>query len=65
MLFLITSITGFSQNNNPKDSTVLIISSGFEPFLSDAFKIKENPKISDTSRVIPKLTYRFLEKIEN
>jgi len=60
-LSLISTI-GFAQNNAPTDSTVLIINSGFEPFLTDAFKIKDNPSINDTGKIIPKLNYSFLDK---
>jgi hypothetical protein len=56
------SVTGFAQSNTPTDSTVLIINSGFKPFLTDAFKIKDNPSIKDTSKIIPKLSYSFLNK---
>lgn len=52
----------FAQSTSPKDSTVLIINSGFQPFLTDAFKIKDNPSINDTGKIIPKLKYSFLEK---
>jgi len=62
-LFLLALTTSlFSQINSPTDSTVLIINSGFKPFLSDAFKIKDNPSIKDTSKIIPKLNYSFLDK---
>jgi len=59
---LITSINSKAQSNSPTDSTVLIINSIFKPFLTDAFKIKNNPSINDTNKIIPKLNYSFLEK---
>ena len=60
--FLMLSVTGIAQSNSPSDSTVLIINSGFKPFLTDAFKIKDNPSIKDTGKIIPKLNYSFLNK---
>tara|TARA_B100000809_G_scaffold264347_1_gene319932 strand:+ start:938 stop:2614 length:1677 start_codon:yes stop_codon:yes gene_type:complete len=60
--FSLFSIDGFAQSNSPTDSTVLIINSGFKPFLTDAFKIKDNPSIKDTGKIIPKLNYSFLDK---
>tara|TARA_B110000459_G_C16622751_1_gene502870 strand:- start:4070 stop:5770 length:1701 start_codon:yes stop_codon:yes gene_type:complete len=60
--FIMLSATGFAQSNSPTDSTVLIINSGFKPFLTDAFKIKDNPSIKDTGKIIPKLNYSFLDK---
>lgn len=56
------STSVFAQSNSPTDSTVLIINSGFKPFLTDAFKIKDNPSIKDTGKIIPKLSYTFLDK---
>lgn len=52
----------FAQTNTPADSTVIEINSGYEPFLSDAFKIKDNPNIQDTGKIIPQLKYSFLDK---
>ncbi|MGB0882849.1 MAG: hypothetical protein ACPGSO_07830, partial [Vicingaceae bacterium] len=60
--FLMMSTATFAQNGSAKDSTVLIINSGFQPFLTDAFKIKDNPSIKDTGKIIPKLKYSFLDK---
>jgi hypothetical protein len=58
---LMSSFTGFSQNRSV-DSNTLFINSGFEPILKDAFKIKDNPAIVDTHKLIPTLNYRFLDK---
>ncbi|PJA08548.1 MAG: hypothetical protein COX70_03380 [Flavobacteriales bacterium CG_4_10_14_0_2_um_filter_32_8] len=64
-LFLFLSLissTAFSQASRPIDSTTIIIESGYEPFLTDAFKIKDNPIINDTNKIIPQLKYSFLQK---
>jgi len=58
---LMSSATGFCQNR-AVDSKTLVINSGFEPILKDAFKIKDNPAIKDTNKLIPTLSYRFLDK---
>ncbi len=58
----LTSFTAFSQTNRAIDSTTIVIESGFEPFLTDAFKIKDNPIINDTNKIIPELKYSFLKK---
>ena len=58
---MLSTIT-FAQSSSPEDSTVLIINSGFKPLLNDAFKIKDNPTINDTNKIIPKLNYSFLNK---
>jgi len=45
-----------------KDSTTIISIEEYQPFLNDAFKIKTNPVINDTDKIIPKLNYQFLSK---
>ena len=64
LLFAIclTVLTAYSQKNSTIDSTTITIESGFEPFLTDAFKIKDNPIINDTNKIIPALKYSFLKK---
>jgi hypothetical protein len=61
LAILLISSTGYSQNRSI-DSNTLFINSGFEPFLKDAFKIKDNPAIKDTNKLIPELKYSFLDK---
>lgn len=51
----------FAQGR-PTDSTTIISETEFNPFLTDAFKIKDNPSINDTNKIIPELTYSFLNK---
>ena len=60
-LFMLSS-AGFTQNTTPRDSITIISETVFEPFLTDAFKIKDNPAIKDTNKLIPELSYSFLEK---
>jgi hypothetical protein len=55
------SINSFAQVR-PSDSTTIISETEFNPFLKDAFKIKENPIINDTNKIIPELNYSFLNK---
>jgi hypothetical protein len=64
LLFLLPMISfnSFSQTNTSIDSAKIIIESGHEPFLTDAFKIKDNPSIKDTTKIIPELKYSFLNK---
>ncbi|MBL4593154.1 MAG: hypothetical protein JKX68_04965 [Flavobacteriales bacterium] len=62
LAFLMLSITGFSQTKPSIDSTTIISETGFQPFLTDAFKIKDNPNIKDTNKIIPELKYSFLNK---
>ena len=59
---LVISFKGFSQTNASVDSTTIISITDYKPFLSDAFKIKENPVINDTNKIIPELKYSFLDK---
>ncbi len=60
--FLFIAVIGLSQTNPSVDSTTIITESEFNPFLKDAFKIKANPSIKDTNKIIPQLTYSFLDK---
>ena len=66
ILILITTFlmlsSSFAQTNASVDSTTIISETGFQPFLTDAFKIKSNPSIKDTNKIIPKLKYSFLNK---
>lgn len=58
------SLTLISQNQTKVDSggiNITIIDS-YKPFLSDAFKIKTNPSIKDTNKIIPSLKYSFINK---
>lgn len=48
--------------NNKLDSTTVITVEAYQPFLNDAFKIKNNPTIKDTSKIIPTLNYTFINK---
>ncbi|PCJ01458.1 MAG: hypothetical protein COB15_00615 [Flavobacteriales bacterium] len=59
---LLFSSTGFSQVNKSRDSTEIISIDPYKPILSDAFKIKSNPSIKDTNKLIPELKYSFLNK---
>lgn len=55
----------FSSNlysQSPQDSTTIISVEEYQPMLTDAFKIKENPSIKDTNKIIPELNYSFLDK---
>ncbi len=56
------SLSSFAQTHTSVDSTTIISITDYEPFLSDAFKIKDNPNIKDTNKIIPELKYSFLEK---
>jgi hypothetical protein len=60
--FLMLSANGIAQSNSPSDSTVIHVNSIYKPILTDAFKIKDNPSIKDTGKIIPQLTYNFLDK---
>ena len=54
--------TFYGQNKPSIDSTTIFTETVFQPFLTDAFKIKSNPSIKDTNKIIPKLNYSFLNK---
>lgn len=62
LTLMIFSFNGFSQAKSSRDSTTIISETVFIPFLNDAFKIKENPSIKDTNKLIPELKYSFLSK---
>ncbi len=58
---LLIPLLGFTQSG-VNDSTTIISVKEYEPILTDAFKIKENPSIKDTNKIIPELKYSFLNK---
>jgi hypothetical protein len=61
-LLLASTLTiGFAQKK-PTDSTTIISVEEYKPMLTDAFKIKDNPIIKDTTKLTPKLKYSFLNK---
>jgi len=60
--FLMLSLTAYAQTKPSVDSTTIFTETVFKPFLTDAFKIKKNPTIKDTNKVIPELKYSFLHK---
>lgn len=62
ILFLLLSLTSFAQSKRSLDSNTIFTETVFQPFLTDAFKIKNNPSIKDTNKIIPKLNYSFLNK---
>lgn len=54
---------GTSSNFAQKlDTTTIITIKPYDPVLSDAIKIKDQPIIQDTAKVIPKLSYTFINK---
>lgn len=59
---LLLSTTSFAQINASVDSTTIFTETVFKPFLTDAFKVKDNPSIQDTNKLIPELKYSFLNK---
>jgi hypothetical protein len=58
--FVLANTPSFAQK--PIDTTTIITVKPYDPVLSDAFKIKEHPSIQDTDKVIPKLSYTFINK---
>ncbi|MCB9172975.1 MAG: hypothetical protein H6589_00010 [Flavobacteriales bacterium] len=58
--FVLANTPSFAQK--PIDTTTIITVKPYDPVLSDAFKIKEHPTIQDTDKVIPKLSYTFINK---
>lgn len=63
-LFLLTLSfwqQAFTQNVND----TFIVVKPYEPIISDAFKIKDNPSISDTGKIIPTLNYSFINTRAN
>src|SRR3990167_7041478 len=57
--FLLASTSSFAQK---MDTATIITIKPYDPILSDAFKIKDYPTIQDTDKVIPKLSYSFINK---
>ena len=57
--FLLANTSSFAQK---LDTTTIVTIKPYDPVLSDAFKIKEHPSIQDTDKVIPKLSYTFINK---
>lgn len=57
------TLLAFSSNaQRGADSTTIISVEEYKPILTDAFKIKQNPSIKDTNKIIPELKYSFLKK---
>ncbi|MCO6500186.1 MAG: hypothetical protein J5I47_07410 [Vicingus serpentipes] len=65
-ILLTASICAFSnihaQSGSKVDSTTIITIEAYQPFLKDAFKIKDNPSIDDTGKITPNLKYTFIDK---
>ena len=59
--FMMLSLFNYAQINR-LDSATIYSETEFEPFLKDAIKIKDNPSINDTNKIIPELKYTFLNK---
>lgn len=65
LITLISLSIGFFEINaqNPAiDSTTVITIEAYQPILNEAFKIKNNPSINDTSKIVPTLKYTFINK---
>lgn len=64
MLFVIPCLLGFNQSiaQTPLDTTTIVTVKPFSPTLSDAIKIKDNPSIQDTDKIVPTLKYSFMNK---
>lgn len=60
ILLLLLSFKTYAQTNLPKDTFVVV--KEYEPILNDVYKIKENPIIQDSSKLIPNLKYNFVDK---
>lgn len=58
-LLLLGTTTAFAQK---LDTTTIVTVKPYDPVLSDAFKLKDNPSIQDTDKVIPTLNYTFINK---
>jgi hypothetical protein len=58
-LLLLGTTTAFTQK---LDTTTIVTVKPYDPVLSDAFKLKDNPSIQDTDKVIPTLNYTFINK---
>jgi len=60
IISVIISSLSFAQTDVAKDTFLIV--KPFEPSLSDAFKIKDNPAIKDTNKIMPELNYTFINK---
>lgn len=60
-LILVTSLQSANAQDN-LDTTTIITVKPYSPTLSDAIKIKDNPSINDTDKIVPTLKYSFLNK---
>lgn len=58
-LLLLGTATTIAQK---LDTTTIVTVKPYDPVLSDAFKLKDNPSIQDTDKVIPTLNYTFINK---
>jgi len=63
-LLITTVYSSFAQSKSNLDSNKnnIVILTGYKPILSDALKIKKNPSIKDTNKIIPSLKYSFINK---
>jgi len=57
-LFLFITSISFAQEDVSQDTFLIV--KPFEPSLSDALKIKDNPTIRDTNKIMPELNYSFI-----
>ncbi len=62
ILLMLFTFTSFGQNSIDKEVQVV---RAYEPVLSDAFKINQLPVISDTMKLVPKLSYSIFSKVTN
>ena len=62
MLAILFVSGSISMAQTPIDTTTIITVKPFNPTLSDAIKIKDNPSIQDTDKIVPNLTYGFMNK---
>lgn len=63
LLSLTFSLIGLHTSFAQKlDTTTIVTVKPYDPVLSDAFKLKDNPSIQDTDKVIPTLNYTFINK---
>ncbi|PJC62119.1 MAG: hypothetical protein CO022_06250, partial [Flavobacteriales bacterium CG_4_9_14_0_2_um_filter_32_27] len=56
LLLQFSFITAIAQNS-VIDSTTVFSVEAYQPFLNEAIKIKKNPSINDTTKIIPQLKY--------
>lgn len=61
-VIILCSSNLYAQEDRTTNTDPIEIKTGFDPFLKDAYKIKENPSINDTNKIIPVLKYSFLDK---